>query len=204
MHSIRLASDDDLPALSAMLARAFDQDPFWRWIVGDQGDYQSRLGHGFAAQLRHLALPGGLVWCGDQHQGASLWSAPGQWHLGVLQQLRFLPDFFRMTDWQRLWTVSRAIQAVQDAHPQTPHYYLQVLGVDPAHQGKGWSKPLLQIILQRADTEQKPVYLETAEESNLSLYRRYGFEVTTILTGLPGDAPPLWCMWREPNRAGAM
>ena len=76
-----------------------------------------------------------------------------------------------------------------------------VQGQAGAHQGKGWSKPLLQIILQRADTEQMPVYLETAEESNLSLYRRYGFEVTTILTGLPGDAPPLWCMWREPGRS---
>jgi ribosomal protein S18 acetylase RimI-like enzyme len=103
-----------------------------------------------------------------------------------------------------LWTVSRAIQAVQDAHPQTPHYYLQVLGVDPMHQGKGWSRPLLQIILARADQEQMPVYLETAEESNLSLYRRYGFEVSKILTDLPGEAPPLWCMWREPDRAGAM
>jgi ribosomal protein S18 acetylase RimI-like enzyme len=199
MHSIRLASEDDLPALSAVLARAFDQDPFWRWIVGDQGDYPARLGRGFAAQLRHLALPGGLVWCGEQHQGAALWSAPGQWQLGILQQLRFLPDFVRMTEWQRLWKVSRAIQAVQDAHPHTPHYYLQVLGVDPVHQGKGWSRPLIETGLALADRDNQPAYLETAEESNLSLYHRYGFEVTQTLTDLPGNPPPLWCMWRQPG-----
>ncbi|MCC1497770.1 GNAT family N-acetyltransferase [Alcanivorax sp. 1008] len=199
MHKIRPASQSDLSALAAMLARAFNNDPFWRWIVDGQGDYQSRLCGGFEAQLRHMALPGGLVWCGGQHQGAALWSAPGQWQLGVLQQLRFLPEFVRMTPWQRLWKVSRAIQAVQEAHPKVPHYYLQVLGVDPSHQGKGWSRPLIETGLALADRYAQPAYLETAEQSNLSLYRRYGFEVTKTLGDMPGNPPPLWCMWREPK-----
>ena len=202
MHPIRLAEYSDLPALATMLARAFDRDPFWRWIVGDEPGYQDRLTQGFAAQLRHLALPGGLVWCGNQHQGAALWSAPDHWHLGFLQQLRFAPDFVRIAGWRRIWTVSRAVSAIQNAHPREPHYYLQVLGVDPQYQGKGWSRPLLETVLERCDREQKPAYLETAEESNLSLYRRYGFEVSDVLSDLPGDAPTLWCMWREPHPAG--
>jgi ribosomal protein S18 acetylase RimI-like enzyme len=197
MSTIRPANTRDVPALSTMLARAFDRDPFWRWIVGNGSDYQARLARGFASQLNHLALPGGLVWCGEQHEGAALWSAPGQWQLGLLQQLRLLPDFARMIDWHRLWTVSRAVQLVQDAHPREPHYYLQVLGVDPAYQGKGWSRPLIEVGLALADQQHQPAYLETAEESNLSLYRRYGFEVTRILTDFPGKAPPLWCLWRE-------
>lgn len=199
MHSLRLATSTDVDALSVMLARAFDQDPFWRWIVGHGDDYQARLAQGFATQLSHLALPGGLVWCGEHHQGAALWSAPGHWQLGLFQQLRLLPDFARMIDWHRLWTVSRAVQQVQQAHPRQPHYYLQVLGVDPAHQGKGWSRPLIEAGLTLADKQRQPAYLETAEESNLSLYRRYGFEVTRTITDFPGDAPPLWCMWREPQ-----
>lgn len=200
MHSIRLAEYQDIPALAAMLARAFDKDPFWRWIVGEQPEYPQRLTQGFATQLRHLALPGGLVWTGTEHQGAALWSAPEQWQFGILQQLRLIPEFVRITGWRRLWEVSRAIDAVQQAHPDLPHYYLQVLGVDPVHQGQGWSRPFLEKVLVQCDRESMPAYLETAEESNLSLYQRFGFEVSRTLANLPGKAPPLWCMWREPQK----
>lgn len=199
MQQIRLVHQTDIPALATMLGRSFSQDPFWCWMVGEHGDQQQRLALGFAAQLRHLALPGGLVWCAEHYQGAALWSAPGQWHLGFFQQLRFVPDFIRVTGWRRLWTVSRAVQAVQDAHPTEPHYYLQVLGVDPAHQGQGWSTVFLQEVLQRCDQEQIPAYLETAGKDTVSLYLRHGFVVTNTLKGLPGNPPPLWCMWREPQ-----
>lgn len=201
MSTIRLARHTDISALATMLTRSFDKDPFWRWVVGDGKHYQVRLARGFAVQLRHLALPGGLVWCARQHQGAALWSAPGEWQLGIWQQLRLLPDLIRITDWRHLWAVSRAVQLIQNAHPQTPHYYLQVLGVDPAYQGKGWSKPLIRSGLALADRHQQPSYLETAEESTLSLYQREGFEIVRVLDHLPGKAPPIWCMWREPQPA---
>lgn len=200
MHPIRRADNEDISALAAMLARAFDKDPLWRWITGSQAGYELRLTQAFATQLRHLALPGGLVWRGTEYQGAALWSAPGQWRLGILQQLRLMPEFVRVTGWRRLWEVSRAIDAVQRAHPTTPHYYLQVLGVDPLHQGQGWSRPFLEKMLVQCDQQSMPAYLETAQESNLSLYQRFGFDVSRMLTDLPGKAPPLWCMWRPPKK----
>lgn len=199
MHSIRLASYADVPAIAATLARAFDQDPLMRWVVGDLPDFSGRIEHLFAIQLRQLAMPGGLVWCGDDYQGACLWSAPGQWHLGILKQLRLLPHVWHITHWSRLITVLRAIDQIQHGHPDTPHYYLQVLGVDPAHQGKGWARPLLDIVLEQADRENKPAYLETANPDTLSLYRRFGFEVTRVFDQLPGGAPPVWCMLRPPR-----
>lgn len=198
MHAIRLADYQDTSALSAMLARAFDKDPLWRWIAGSQAGHELRLARAFATQLRHLALPGGLVWTGTEYQGAALWSEPGRWRLGILQQLRLMPEFVQVTGWRRLWEVVRAIDAVQRAHPTTPHYYLQVLGVDPLHQGQGWSRTFLETVLVRCDQQSLPAYLETAQERNLSLYRRFGFDVSLTLTDLPGKAPPLWCMWRPP------
>lgn len=199
MHRIRLAEHADVAAIAATLAQAFDQDPLLRWVIGDTPDYRQRVEHLFATQLRHLALPGGLVWCGTAHEGACLWSAPGQWHFGLFKQLRLLPDFLRVTRWSRLLTVIRAIDQVQLGHPETPHYYLQVLGVAPAHQGKGWARPLLDIILDQADRENMPAYLETANPDTLSLYRRFGFEVIRLFDDLPGGAPPVWCMLRPPR-----
>ncbi|MDF1822144.1 MAG: GNAT family N-acetyltransferase [Alcanivoracaceae bacterium] len=192
---IERANEADIPALARMLAAAFAADPFWRWLVGNGDDVAERMELGFAAQLRHLALPHGLVYCTPARTAAALWSPPSQWHLGLRQQLQVLPDFIAAIGWRRLLPVQRAIHAVQKVHPAQPHYYLQVLGVDPACQGQGLGHTLLAPMLRMADQRHTPVYLETANPDNLGFYRRYGFELTSELS-LPAGAPPLWLMWR--------
>ena len=97
----------------------------------------------------------------------------------------------------RLLTALPLFTEMERAHAKEPHYYLGVLGVDPPSQGKGLSKLLLEPTLARADAEKKPAYLETAKESNLTYYRRFGFEVTREVR--VKDAPPLWCMQRAPR-----
>lgn len=197
--SIRLATAADTLALAQMLARSFAQEEFWTWMVGTHAGVEQRLQQGFATQIQKLALPQQHIWCGTQHQAAALWSPPNGWHLGLLQQAQLLPEFMQLIGLKRLWAVSHAVDAIQAMHPKTPHYYLQVLGVDPSQQGKGWSRSLLNVVLQQADQHQKPCYLETATPSNVSLYQRFGFEVSQTLDDLPYGAPTIWCMWREPK-----
>lgn len=196
-HAIRLATTADTPDLAKMLARSFAQEEFWTWLVGTHAGVEQRLEQGFSTQIRRFALPHQHVWCGTQHEAAALWSPPNGWHLGLLQQVQLLPEFVRLVGVKRLWAVSRVIDAIQAAHPSTPHYYLQVLGVDPCQQGQGWSKPLMQVVLNQADLARMPCYLETSTFSNIALYRRFGFEVTRVHDDLPYGAPTLWSMWRE-------
>lgn len=197
--AIRLATSADTPALSQMLARSFAQEEFWTWMVGTHTGLEQRLQQGFATQIRRFALPHQHIWCGTQYEAAALWSPPNGWHLGLLQQAQLLPEFIQLLGLKRLWAVSRAVDAIQAVHPKTAHYYLQVLGVDPSQQGQGWSRPLMDVVLQQADQSQMPCYLETATQSNLSLYRRFGFEVSHTLDDLPYGAPTMWSMWREPK-----
>jgi hypothetical protein len=51
---------------------------------------------------------------------------------------------------------------------------------------------------KRLDAEGIPGYLESSNERNLPLYRRYGFEVTGEIV-LPEDGPIIWPMWRDPQ-----
>ncbi len=62
-------------------------------------------------------------------------------------------------------------------HLRTPHWYLFVLGVDPAYQGTGLGGALLKRLCARADDAQVDCYLETDEERNVGLYRRFGYEI---------------------------
>ena len=58
-----------------------------------------------------------------------------------------------------------------------PHYYLFMLGVCPAAQGKGIGGRLLADMLGRVDREGMTTYLETQNERNVRFYRKFGFEV---------------------------
>ena len=195
-HGLRQAVAADIPALSAMLARAFLNDPFWRWMAQPGTRYEARLALAFRAQLKHLAMPGGLVHCLPDYQGAALWSPPGTWNTSLLGHLRYLPDLVRLCGAHRLPQRLYGIQQVQRFHPATPHYYLQVLAVDPACQGKGLSRQLLEPVLAHCDRRQLPAYLETCNPDNIGLYRHFGFRVCQQLL-LPAGGPPAWCLWRS-------
>jgi hypothetical protein len=50
----------------------------------------------------------------------------------------------------------------------------------------------------RVDADGLGAYLETQRRANIPFYRRFGFEETGEIK-LP-DSPPLWTMWRPPQR----
>ena len=48
------------------------------------------------------------------------------------------------------------------------HWYLQTLGVEPTHQGKGYGSLLMEYMLEKIDTSSPlPVFLETSTEINV-------------------------------------
>jgi ribosomal protein S18 acetylase RimI-like enzyme len=58
------------------------------------------------------------------------------------------------------------------------HWYLQTLGVEPAHQGNGYGSLLMEYMLEKIDASKAlPVFLETSTEINVKFYKRFGFEV---------------------------
>lgn len=91
---------------------------------------------------------------------------------------------------------------VADTHEKImkgrPHYYLWGLVVDPNQQRKGVGATLMKPFILKADSEKKPVYLETHDEKNVAYYQRMGFSLvhTDII---PKHELQIWCMVREPN-----
>jgi ribosomal protein S18 acetylase RimI-like enzyme len=85
-------------------------------------------------------------------------------------------------------------------HPRTPHYFLAVLGVEPALQGRGLGSALLRALSARADAAGLPCYLETDSEPAKQLYLRHGYEVLSVhdLERLGGVR--FWRMERPPTR----
>jgi GNAT superfamily N-acetyltransferase len=104
------------------------------------------------------------------------------------------------TERERRWGSRRAFEAIlrQGLRPPAPHWYLFVLGVHPAHQGRGLSAALMDPVLALCDTTCTPAYLESSNEKNLPVYGRRGFQVRREVP-LGAHGPSLWPMDRPPR-----
>lgn len=78
-----------------------------------------------------------------------------------------------------------------------PHYYLWGIAIDPPRQRKGVGAALLDHLLLKADSEKKPIYLETHNEKNTMYYQRMGFDLVQTAR-IQKYELPIWCMVREP------
>ena len=91
-------------------------------------------------------------------------------------------------------------QAVEEAKKDLdlgPHIHLLITGVSRAFQGRGFGGQLLRAVIEEAESQGLPIYLETQKEANVSLYERFGFAVRRQVT-LPEPLNlPMWLMVRD-------
>jgi GNAT superfamily N-acetyltransferase len=198
--SVRLATHDDRPKLGGALADAFYEDPVLSWVFRDEGRRREELIRGFNLYHRRFWADSDLTYTTGQIVGACAWLAPGKWHASIASQLRAMPGMLRAFGPRDLVRLMRLLNVIESDHPHDEHYYLQVVGVATAWQGKGLGSALMRPVLERCDREGTPAYLEASSERNRDLYLRHGFEVTGELS-CPDDGPPLWQMWRKPASA---
>ena len=188
------ATARDRAELASLLVRAFAVDPLVRWVFADDDARELY----FRTNLE-LGLPHGAVFTVDSRAGCAIWSPPGCWRVGLWTQLLLLPKIARMLGASRFTRGMMVFDRLQKEHPEGPHYYLGVLGVDPSRQGNGVGSTLVRAGIELADRDGLGAYLETSNPQNLPLYERHGFEVTRSFDFASG-APRCWLMWRPPGR----
>jgi ribosomal protein S18 acetylase RimI-like enzyme len=189
---LRLATSADRPALAAMYARAFHDDPVTVWSNPDERRRRKATEAFFAGRLRTL-VPHELSWTTEDRAAAALWAPPDAWQVPLAELVRLLPTVSK----RRAPLVMFGLGGVENAHPREPHLYLAVLGVDPSCQREGLGSKVLAPGLEMCDREAIPAYLETAKADNVTFYERHGFRVTEE-RDLP-RGPKVWLMWRDPR-----
>jgi ribosomal protein S18 acetylase RimI-like enzyme len=196
MTEVKDGRASDIDSISDALVKAFDDDPLMRFLFPKAASRGKKSRAFFVSDSKRALKKGALfTTAGGTAQGGAIWMAPGEWKVGGLELLGQLPMLFSLgTDTPRSLGV---LSKVEKVHPTEPHWYLAVLGTDPQYQGKGVGSALMAPILEKCDTEGIPAYLESSKESNISFYRRHGFEVRGEVNVKNG--PTLWPMWRDPR-----
>lgn len=197
---VRPAGRADVAALGQVLGRAFYDDPVMTWMQPDAARRAAALPGFFAALARHHFLAGGgveVAESGSTVAAAALWDPPGRWGQSVREQFAMLPAAIRA--FRGRIGVGRALtDQMKAVHPEEPHWYLAVIGSDPAVRGGGFGSALMRSRLDRCDAEAAPAYLESSNPDNIPYYNRFGFEVTGEIV-IPGGGPSLFPMWRAPR-----
>jgi len=176
-HDVRRAHPvADLQAMSATLARAFQEDPVMSWLLPDARQRAARLLDFWRHALGGLHGRYASFFTTSSLSGVAVWDPPGRWKVSLWQMIRFGPAFVRVFRTNCLRSLA-LLNSVERHHPREPHYYLFAIGTEPVHQGCGVGTALLAPMLATCDAEGMPAYLESSNLRNVPFYQRSGFQV---------------------------
>ena len=188
--AVRAGAAAEIDAVSGIITLAFSADPMARWSLPRPDTYLAVMpavvlafgGRAFEQQTAYVA---------DEGRGAALWLPPG-----------VEPDGETLTDLMQrhapadvLPDLMGVFEQMGRYHPVEPHWYLPLIGVDPACQGQGHGSALMRHALEQCDAQRLPAYLESSNPRNVPLYLRHGFEIMGSIQ--VGSSPPLTPMLRK-------
>ena len=181
----------------AVVCDAFADYPIMQYVLGEGGDYGSRLRTliGFFAGARFLRKDAILgVSMDGELRGVALCSLPDRVAPPEMDQLR-------EQTWAALGAEARArydrcVEVWTPLGVAEPNVHLNMLAVPPRYQGQGLGRVLLDRVhaLSREREDSRGVTLTTEVESNVELYRHVGYEVVGGGTIAPGLET--WGMYR--------
>jgi GNAT superfamily N-acetyltransferase len=194
MIRVQAASAVDEAAVLSVVTLAFSVDPASRWTWPDPEQYLECFPT-FIRAFGGKAFAHGSAHWADDGAGAALWLPPD-----------VRPDedaidalFQRSVPEDRRKEGDALFEQMVRFHPKEPHWFLPLVGVDPARQGCGYGSALLKAGLAACDRDKCPAYLDSTNPRNIPLYQRHGFEL--LGTVQVGSSPPIFPMLRRP-RAG--
>jgi GNAT superfamily N-acetyltransferase len=189
---IRTATATDAGQCLAALTLAFGGDPPCRWAWPDPQQYLEAFPR-FAR-----AFGGGAIVHGTAHYyegffGAALWLPPG----AAPDEESLVKVIDDTVEDERKGAMFSLFEQMDAVHPPEAHWHLPLIGVDPAHQGKGIGSALLSHVLKVCDGQKVSAYLEATSPRNLPLYERHGFEPVASIQ--VADSPQIIPMLRKPR-----
>lgn len=173
----------------SVVTSGFSTDPVARWVYPTADEYLTYFPL-FIKAFAGKAFEAGTAFVTRDMSGAALWLPPGvepdeEPIVSLVEETvddSIRPDLYQLFD------------LMARSHPVEPHWYLPMIAVDTFRQGRGAGSLLLSHTLAKCDEDGLPAYLESSNPRNISLYRRFGFEIVGEIQA--GGSPPMYAMLR--------
>ncbi len=191
----------DLPVAIPVLVSAFLDDPLMRYVFADAPySYEQNLYElfRFSCEVR-LLLRWPLL---GTFEGTTLMGVAGitdpdetPWPTSLQTVYHEMQNFIGPTAATRFEQYATRANAHR---PTKPHYHLGMIGVQPAAQGHGHGRTLLDAFhaLSENHPQSTGTWLDTENPRSVVFYERCGYHIIAQTTF---DHLTIWCMFR-PNR----
>jgi hypothetical protein len=198
MNTFYTLNVQDSKKASLVLSRAFFDYPTFTCIFPDIKERQKKL-HKVLQFLLKLGIYNGVVvstsnnleaiaiWYFTEAPKTSILTIFRSGLLGLLFSLK--PSSFR-----KFMSIGKSKEANRKNLLSGNYVFLDMVGVHPGHQKKGFGKILIHEMLDKYNRYKLPVYLETSNVKNIEYYAKYGF---TLVDVYEIDQLKSYCMIRE-------
>ncbi len=173
---IRRATIQDRTRAVKVLAESFDANP----AVNDTIISDNKRNQRLIALMEYVFDTGfsrGGVFVTEDVNGVLVLYDPVLAPARVSDYFRQLKLIHKCVGWSRMRYASSKDKKMASFRPATSHLYLQMIGIDPASQGKGVGSELIRFMQEKSRVESRPIYLETSVNKNVEMYLRKGFVV---------------------------
>lgn len=190
--TVRVMTEAEEDSAVDIIALAFAADPMARWTWPQARQYLGaivRMTRAFGGK----SFSNGSAFCTDDYAATALWLPPGlqpdEEELSAVIESTATPAIAH--------EAAPIFEQMAAYRPTEPHWYLPLIGADPAHQGQGHGNALMAFALARCDGDRSPAYLESSNPRNIPFYKRHGFEPLGEIQ--VGSSPTLVPMLRPPR-----
>jgi ribosomal protein S18 acetylase RimI-like enzyme len=185
----------DLKNAVNVLTDAFSEESMWKEVFNDEDKNRVLT----EVMVRFCFKYGNVLSTSDNFEGVMA-IAPHDKDMTALRIIRsgaFLLSMKIASEAKKMKVLSTTIEEAKKSLNLGSYIHLLIMGVSQEFQGKGFGGKLLRAIIEKAETERKPIYLETQKEENVNLYEKYGFSVKKeIILPEPLNLP-MWLMVRD-------
>jgi GNAT superfamily N-acetyltransferase len=189
---VRSATPDEMAHAVGAINAAFITDPIARFAWPAPHDHLCAMPLA-AREFGGAAFAHGTAYVTPDFCGTALWLPPGVHPNGeALEEI-----FHETAKPEHLDDLLGTFEQMEQWHPEEPHWYLAMIGVEPNAQRRGLGADLMRHAVARCDRDGLLAYLESSNRRNVSLYMRHGFEVMGEIK--VGAAPTVMPMVRRPR-----
>ncbi|MHA1259235.1 MAG: GNAT family N-acetyltransferase [Candidatus Heimdallarchaeaceae archaeon] len=206
IKGLYLLKKKDIRAAAEILTVAFHNDPLIQLIYPDDTERRKNSFFLWKFLLNYGVNVGEVYAPSSQLEGICIWFPPKKEHINIYRAIRYgavlsgLKMHFqkdaRKLPLKRIIQITDVVARIHKEVLNEPHWYLSSIAVNPKHQGKGFASKLIRPMLERAQRENYPIYLETSKEENVSLYEHLGFELVNEIK-LPTVDVKNWSMLKR-------
>ncbi len=186
----------DIKKVLNLFLSAYSDDPMFEKFIKEEEKRSAQ----FEVMLRFCVKYGNVFSSSDNFEGVMAIVPHDKGEMTGWRVFRSGGFFLGMKLASLRKVMEKSFEVMEEAKKDLdigPYIFLFIMAVSKEFQGKGFGGKFLRAVIEKSEIERKPIYLETQNEKNVSLYEHFGFHVVKKINMPDPVNLPMWLMVRD-------